>query len=69
MAEDNRPKTKTTTTKILAAWYNELPQLTWEDVVDSLMCCRLVKPAVTLATKVEVDWEPLYEKYKNRSNS
>ena len=64
IAEDNHHKSKAATTEILTAWYNiKLPQLTWEDVVESLMCCDLVNLAVALAEKFEVDWEPLHKKW------
>ena len=58
-------KTKTATTEILDMWFNQSPQLTWEDVVDTLFCYGLVNTAVRLANRHGVDWKPLYDKRKN----
>ena len=37
--------------KIVAMWFNQSPQLTWEDVVDTLFCYGLVNTAVPLANR------------------
>ena len=54
-------KTKTATTEILDLWFNQSPQLTWEDVVDTLFCYGLVNTAVPLANRHGVDWIELEE--------
>ena len=51
--------------KIVAMWFNQSPQLTWEDVVDTLFCYGLVNTAVPLANRHGVDWKPLHDKRKN----
>ena len=65
VAEDYHTRIKTATMKIVAMWFNQSPQLTWEDVVDTLFCYGLVNTAVPLANRHGVDWKPLHDKRKN----
>ena len=46
---------------ILVMWFNQSPQLTWEDVVDTLFCYGLVNTAVPLANRHGVDWKPHHD--------
>ena len=65
VVEDYHTRTKTATMKIVAMWFSQSPQLTWEDVVDTLFCYGLVNTAVPLANRHGVDWKPLHDKRKN----
>ena len=59
-------KTKTATMKIVAMWFNQSPQLTWKDVVDTLFCYGLVnRSTIELAKRHKVDWEHIYSKREN----
>ena len=63
---DYHMKTKTATMEIVAMWFNQSPQLTWEDVVDTLFCYGLVnRSTIELANRHKVDWEPVYSKRQN----
>ena len=63
---DYHMKTKTATMEIVAMWFNQSPQLTWEDVVDTLFCYGLVnRSTIELANRHKVNWEPVYSKRQN----
>ena len=52
--------------EIVAMWFNKSPQLTWEDVVDTLFCYGLVnRSTIELANRHKVNWEPVYSKRQN----